>query len=95
MKRKRIGFLGYEGVMALDLAGPIDAFTTATVDGPHGEQENCYEVYVIGLTTKPFTAESGIVFKPHKTIHNAPPLDTLIITPDLASSIGRSTAFAK
>ncbi len=79
MKRKRIGFLGYDGVMALDLAGPIDAFTTATIEDSHGQPESCYEVIIIGLSGKPFTAESGIVFKPHTTIHNAPALDTLIV----------------
>ncbi|HEY6953290.1 MAG TPA: GlxA family transcriptional regulator [Bacteroidota bacterium] len=79
MKRKRVGFLGYEGVMALDLAGPIDAFTSATIEDQRGTPENCYEIFIIGLSGKPFTAESGIVFKPHRTIHNAPSLDTLII----------------
>src|SRR6266478_4525090 len=39
----------------------------------------CYEVVIIGLTNRPFTSESGVVFKPHKTITNAPALDTLII----------------
>lgn len=79
MKRKRVGFLGYDGVMALDLAGPIDAFTTACIEGPDGQAENCYDVVIIGLSAKPFTAESGIVFKPHTTISRAPELDTLIV----------------
>src|ERR1044072_6825108 len=75
----RVGFLGFEGLMALDLVGPIDAFTSAFVEGRKGEVANCYEVVIIGLSAKPFTSESGVVFKPHKTIKNAPPLDTLII----------------
>ncbi len=79
MKRKRIGFLGYDGVMALDLAGPIDAFTSATLEGIAGRPEPCYEVVIIGLSAKPFTAESGIIFKPDTTINSAPALDTLII----------------
>jgi len=75
---KRIGILGFEGVMALDLVGPFDSFTSAFIeDGT--QQTNCYEVIVIGLTHEPFRAESGVIFKPHKTIKNAPPLDTLII----------------
>jgi len=79
IKPLRVGFLGFEGLMALDLVGPIDAFTSAFVDGATGETERCYEVVVIGLTGRPFISESGVVFKPHKTIKNAPPLDTLII----------------
>ena len=78
-KPLRVGLLGFEGLMALDLVGPIDAFTTASVEGNNGERVSCYEVVVIGLTGRPFTSESGVVFKPHKTIKTAPPLDTLII----------------
>ena len=79
MEKKRVGILGYEGVMALDIAGPVDAFTTALVDSQSGRPEPFYDVVVIGLSAKPFTAESGIVFRPHTTIHEARELDTLII----------------
>lgn len=79
MKRKRVGFLGYDGVMALDLAGPIDAFMTAETDDRQDQRESCYEVVIIGLSSKAFTSESGIMFKPDRTILNAPALDTLII----------------
>jgi Transcriptional regulator containing an amidase domain and an AraC-type DNA-binding HTH domain len=78
-KPLRIGFLGFEGMMALDLVGPIDAFASAFVEDGRGETVRCYEVVIIGLTSRPFTSETGVVFKPHKTIVNAPPLDTLII----------------
>src|SRR5437016_5875793 len=79
MNPLRVGFLGFEGVMALDLVGPIDAFTNAIVEESEGQTASCYEVVIIGLTNRPFTSESGVVFKPHKTITNAPALDTLII----------------
>jgi transcriptional regulator GlxA family with amidase domain len=78
-KPLRVGFLGFEGLMALDLVGPIDAFTSAVVEESNGQTANCYEVVIIGLTGRPFTSESGVVFKPHKAIKNAPPLDTLVI----------------
>ena len=64
--------------MALDLVGPFDAFTAAVEDGK-SETTICYEVIIIGLTRQLFVSESGVVFKPHKTIANAPALDTLII----------------
>jgi transcriptional regulator GlxA family with amidase domain len=79
IKPLRVGFLGFEGLMALDLVGPIDAFTSAFVEDADGKLVNGYEVVIIGLTGRPFTSESGVVFKPHKTIKNAPPLDTLVI----------------
>src|SRR5262245_41191698 len=79
MKPLRVGFLGFDGVMALDLVGPIDAFTTAGVDEAEGRAGALYETVIIGLSDKPFKSESGIVFHPDKTIANAPPLDTLIV----------------
>ena len=75
----RIGVLGFEGVMALDLVGPVDAFSSAVLEEPGGATAPCYEVIVIGLTAAPFTSENGIIFKPHTTIAKAPPVDTLII----------------
>lgn len=75
----RVGILGYEGVMTLDLVGPADAFTVARLEEKSGVRSLCYEVVVLGLTGKPFTAESGVILQPHKTLETAPALDTLII----------------
>ncbi len=75
----RIGFLGYENTNALDLVGPAEAFTSALRDNGRGTSERCYEVIIIGLTRRSFTAESGIVFQPTATIEKATKLDTLII----------------
>jgi transcriptional regulator GlxA family with amidase domain len=75
----RVGILGFEGVMALDLVGPVDAFSSAFTEDSDGKPVACYEVVIIGLTARPFTSENGIIFKPHTTIAAAPRLDTLII----------------
>lgn len=79
IKPIRVGVLGFEGVMALDLVGPVDAFSSAFVEDGKGALAPCYEVVIIGLTARPFVSETGIIFKPHVTAANAPPLDTLII----------------
>src|SRR5262249_24772298 len=79
MKPLRVGFLGFDGVMALDLVGPIDAFKTAGVDEGDGQAGALYQVVIIGLRQRPFKSESGIVFVPDRTIEDAPTLDTLII----------------
>jgi transcriptional regulator GlxA family with amidase domain len=79
MKSRRIGLLGFDGVMALDLVGPIDAFSSAVIEGPGGAVRRCYDISVIGLTQKPFVSESGIVFQPHTTLRNVPAVDTLVI----------------
>ena len=75
----RIGLLIYDEVQALDIVGPVDAFTAARLDEGRAEEQRCYETFLIGLTHKPCTSESGIVFQPHCSIRTAPPLDTLIV----------------
>jgi transcriptional regulator GlxA family with amidase domain len=79
MPPKRIGIIGFDGVVAIDVAGPADAFAYAEIPGGQNGPRRCYEVITIGLSNRPFVAESGLVFTPQKNFRNAPPLDTLII----------------
>ena len=79
MNAKRIGLIGFDGVVAIDIAGPAEAFTTARIAEGERDATPCYEVITIASSTQPFVAESGLMFKPQKTFQNAPPLDTLII----------------
>jgi transcriptional regulator GlxA family with amidase domain len=79
MAPKRIGLIGFDGVVAIDLAGPADAFTYAEIPGGRNGPRRCYEVVTIGLSNRPFVAESGLVFVPQKSFKNAPPLDTLVV----------------
>ena len=79
MKPLCIGFLGFDGVMALDLVGPIDAFRTAGVDEGEGQAGTLYKTIIVGLSDKPFKSESGITFYPDKTIADPLTLDTLIV----------------
>jgi transcriptional regulator GlxA family with amidase domain len=99
MTPKRIGLIGFDGVGTMDMTAAAAAFTSAqTQDGDRGPKQ-CYEVVIIGLSNKPYTATSGMVFQPHKTFKDAPPLDTLIIPGGLAllkPQIGkRVAAFVK
>jgi transcriptional regulator GlxA family with amidase domain len=79
MNPTRIGFLGFDGVTALDLVGPAEVFATAVAAEPAAGRAALYEVIVIGVTGRPFTADSGIVFKPARTLETAPALDTVVI----------------
>ena len=72
---RRIGFLVFDGVTALDLVGPAEAFAVAGPDTPRPP----YEVVVIGLGRRPSVAESGLLIQPSFTVADAPPLDTLIV----------------
>jgi len=77
VKTKRIGFVGFDGVVAVDLAGPADAFAIA--NEAESDPKPSYEVLIIAPSSKPFVSESGLVFKPHRTFKTAPSLDTLIV----------------
>lgn len=79
MTPRRVAFVGFDGITALDLVGPAEAFASAFIDGTGTGQRRCYEILVIGLSTKPFVTESGIVFKPGATLRSAGAIDTLII----------------
>jgi transcriptional regulator GlxA family with amidase domain len=94
MSPKRIGFLGYDGLQALDLVGPLEAFMTVAADDSNRnrKRQDRYEVLVIGLTKEPFTAETGIIFHPHETIECAPALDTLIIPGGKSLRSGETSA---
>ena len=79
--KKTIGILGYDGVQALDIVGPTDAFSLASAhlasERPHAAR--AYEVLVLGLTRRVFCAESGLAIRPHRALEAAPALDTVII----------------
>jgi transcriptional regulator GlxA family with amidase domain len=100
MTPKRIGLIGFDGVVAIDLAGPAEAFAIAQISERGSDAKACYEVITIASSNKLFVAESGVIFKPQKTFKNAPPLDTLIVpgggralrTPHIAEAI---SAFVK
>jgi len=66
------------------MAGAAAAFACARVQEGDRSPRRCYEVIVISVSNKPFTAMSGLIFQPHKTFKNAPPMDTLIIPGGLA-----------
>jgi transcriptional regulator GlxA family with amidase domain len=75
----RLGLVGFNQVNALDLVGPAEAFTSALIRGPNRQSKNGYQVLIIGLSRRPFVAESGVIFQPHATLLTAPKLDTIII----------------
>src|SRR6202167_4333651 len=76
---KRIGVLLFDGITALDVAGPMEAFASARVPGDERGVTRCYELFTIGLTNKEVVAESGLMLKPCKTLAECPRLHTLII----------------
>jgi transcriptional regulator GlxA family with amidase domain len=76
----RIGIIGFDGITALDLVGPLESFANAARQGAAEDGNRAaYEVVVLGLTKAPFTAWSGVTFCPQYGLAAAPALDTLIL----------------
>jgi transcriptional regulator GlxA family with amidase domain len=69
----------FDGITALDVAGPMEAFTAARIPGDERSTTVCYELLTIGLTNKNVVAESGLILRPSTTFAGCPRLDTLII----------------
>jgi len=77
---KVIGLVGFDGVAALDLTGPLEALARARhVGETTGGSTPCYKPILLGLTAKSITAESGLLFRAEGTLATAAPLDTIII----------------
>jgi transcriptional regulator GlxA family with amidase domain len=76
--RRRIGILVFDGVTALDLVGPADAFGCA-LSGPEGAPRPAYEVVVLGISARACVAESGVKLTPDYRLEDAPKLDTLLV----------------
>jgi transcriptional regulator GlxA family with amidase domain len=79
MLPKRIGFLGFEGVAASNLASAADVFATAVLDGGYGNRISCYQICIVGLTAECFRAESGTAFRPDSTLKTVSELDTIVV----------------
>lgn len=75
-----IGMLGFDEANALDVTGPLEAFSSAN-DLAHeaGAPAAPYEIVLIAARRAPFRSESGLLFRPHATLRDAPALDTLIV----------------
>lgn len=81
---RRVGILGFDGVQALDLFGPADAFASDVflerhLDGELQKHWPPYDVVVIGLTGSQFKTSSGVVVRANRVVGSTIELDTLVI----------------
>jgi len=79
MAPKRIGLIGFDGVASVDLSGPAEAFSRVTVGQADYHRIPGYELVMLAVSKRQFTADGGLIFKPHTTFEKAPSLDTIII----------------
>lgn len=72
---RQIGFVGFRHAVALDIVGPMEAFSMAS-DMEEGPRYRCL---VLGLNRRPFVTGSGLVIRPDCALDDAPALDTVVI----------------
>ncbi|MEO8277508.1 MAG: GlxA family transcriptional regulator [Thermoanaerobaculia bacterium] len=78
MKVRTIGFLAFDGMAALDLVGPSEAFAAAR-EGDDIDSPPAYRVVVLGVDGGSVTCESGVRLEPSRGIHGRAHLDTVIV----------------
>jgi len=71
--------VGYDGVMGLDLVGPMEAFGCAQVNSPKGVREPCYRLTIAALEAKTFRTEFGLTLTVEKNLVDVRDVDTLLI----------------
>lgn len=76
MATRRIGFVGYDGVTALDFFGPLEVFDTAS--GLAGSK-GAYELLVLSARGEQFTTTQGVHVAAQHSFAKAPALDTIIV----------------
>jgi len=82
MDPKTVGLIVAEEITAVDLMGPAEVFSRATIrrnDKPEARESPCYRVMTIGINAGPCVTECGIVIKPHLHLDEAPSLDTVFV----------------
>jgi len=79
MKQKHIAILGYDGVMGLDLVGPMEAFGSARVSSRRRGTEVCYRVTIVAPEARTFRSEFGLTMTAEKSLFAVRDVDTLII----------------
>jgi transcriptional regulator GlxA family with amidase domain len=73
--KRRIGFFIFDGITALDLVGPMEAFAAA-VDSTGTPQ---YELVTVAKAKRDVRAENGLVIRPREVLANVGRLDTIVI----------------
>ncbi|MGB9199750.1 MAG: hypothetical protein WCB53_22695, partial [Terriglobales bacterium] len=68
---RRIGLLLFDGVTALDVVGPMEAFAAVRLADERTTTVG-YDLLTIGLTGRSVAAESGLILKPSTTLAACP-----------------------
>ncbi len=79
MTPKHIVLVGYEGMMGIDLVGPLEAFGSACVRSSRGAWEPCYRITVAAIGEKTFRSEFGLTLTADRHLSTIREVDTLLV----------------
>jgi len=79
VKLKHIVIVGYDDLTSLDLSGPLEAFSSASLEGSNGHPQPCYKVTIAALGAKTFSSVSGLRMTANCFLSRLRHIDTLII----------------
>ena len=79
MTPRQVVIVGFQDMMALDLTGPLEAFSSARVPSPKGIAEPGYKVTIAALGPRSFRSESGLQMTAARSLRSLRRIDTLII----------------
>lgn len=88
----QVAILVFDGVEALDLAGPFEVFTTAARMQQRSAPEAppAFEVSCVARTHEPIRARAGMVVAPSHGFDDAPRVDVLIVPGGVVDEAMRS-----
>lgn len=73
---RNIGFIGFDGITALDLVGPVEVFDTAN---RYARGQNFYKTVILSPSGKAFRSGASMVISADASFGDAPPLDTIVV----------------
>src|SRR5271169_6280541 len=79
MTPRHIVIVGYDDITSLDLAGPLEAFSSAYCEDSRGNRQPCYKVTIAALGAKTFCSESGLRMTAACFLSSLRHMDTLLI----------------
>jgi len=79
MNRVRVGILGYDGVAAINVVGPLEAFSNAFQTDAAGVNSPCYDVVIVGCEKDRFVTDTGVTLHAHVVQPDDLPFDTIIV----------------
>jgi transcriptional regulator GlxA family with amidase domain len=83
VERWKVGILLFDGVAALDVAGPLEVLSRARlepgVESRRSDEQALFDVFTVARTREPVTATGGLVLVPSHSFADAPAIDLLLV----------------